>query len=551
MHTLKDDADRLDHDVIVVGAGFGGMAVLNRLRNDGLRVQAFEAGDEVGGTWYWNTYPGARVDIESVEYSYPFSDLQQEWTWPEKYSSQRDVLRYLTWVADRLDLRRSIEFGTKVTRATYSDDDTWTVDIEGSTGETRTVTCRYFVLATGFLSVPHLPNIAGLQDFRGTFAHTARWPHEEVDMHSKRVGVIGTAASGIQVIQAVAPQAAKLSVFQRTANWSFPLRNTPMTEEYESWVKENYEEIRNHEYTSRGAGAVLVDNQIHVSEGRSALDLADDERSADFDHKWQAGGPHLSRSFPDIITNIEANNHLRNFWSARIAEIVDDPDTARKLTPTHPPLSRRPPGNSGYYEVFNRSNVDLIDIKADPIERVTETGVRLRSGAEIELDVLVLATGFDAGGGAAMQIDLRGRDGRRIQDHWVDGVRTNLGLAVHGFPNLLLVNGPQSPAVHFSPPLLSSYQADLMSRLIRTSADHNVGIEPSLESENDWVEKVRARYEMTLIPQTDSWWMGANIPGKPRRPIAWPGGFVTYRDFAEQWFAEFESRTSQAAAIRT
>jgi cyclohexanone monooxygenase len=551
MSGVTEHADRIDFDVIVVGAGVAGLATLNRLRDAGLKVRVFETADSVGGTWFWNTYPGARVDIESAEYSFPFPELQKEWRWPEKYSGQPDVLRYMNWVADRLELRPHIELGTTVTSAVLDESSaTWQVTVEKADGVARSYQCQYFILASGYLSLPHLPDIPGLTDFGGTFAHTARWPKEEVGLDGKRVGLIGTSASGVQVVQAVAPIASKLTVFQRTANWSFPLRNVPMSEEYESYIQDNYDLIRHHEHTSRGAGAVLVNNRIMVSADRSALDISDEERTADFESKWQAGGPHLSRSFPDIITNIEANNHLRDFWASKIAELVDDPETARMLTPVHPPLSRRPPGNSGYYEIFNRGNVELVDINSDPIDRVTATGVCLQSGATYDLDVLVLATGFDAGGGTAMRIDIRGRNDARLQDHWSDGVRTHLGLFVHAFPNLLMVNGPQSPAVHFSPPLLATYQADLIARIIAVSREQDLVVEPTLESENAWVDEVRVRYDATLIPQTDSWWMGANIPGKPRRPIAWPGGFTSYRSFAEAWFAEYVSSEAGQARLR-
>jgi cyclohexanone monooxygenase len=466
--------------------------------------------------------------------------LQQEWHWPEKYSAQPDVLRYVNWVADRLELRGDIQLQSKVTGAHYDEHaDEWAIEIERRGGGVERVRAQYFVLASGFLSVPNLPDIPGLGDFKGTIAHTARWP-ENVELAGKRVGVVGTAASGVQVVQTVAESVSQLTVFQRTANWSFPLRNVPMSEQYETWIKKNYDAIRHQEYENRGPGAVLVGNKISVSQQRSAHDVSPEEREADFEARWRDGGPHMARSFTDIVTDIEANNYIRDFWTRKIAEIVEDPETARKLTPRHPPLTRRPPGNTAYYETFNRENVELVDIKEDPIERVTATGVRLESGVDYELDVLVLATGFDAGGGAAMQIDLRGRGGVSIADHWRLGVRTNLGMMVDGFPNLLLVHGPQSPAIHFSPMLLCIYQAEYFSRLIQASRAQNVAIEATAEEEEFWTEEVRRLYDATLIPQTDSWWMGANVPGKPRRPLAYAGGFLAYRKHAEAWFAEFE-----------
>ena len=540
-------------DVVVVGAGFGGLAILHRLRRDGLRVRVLEAASGVGGTWYWNTYPGARVDIESMEYSYPFPELQQEWSWPEKFSAQPDVERYLNWVADRLELRQDIELDCTVTAAHYDETaNSWDVTAETAAGKVH-YRAKYFVLATGFLTVPNRPDIPGLDDFAGQVAHTARWPQGGVEVEGKRVGVIGTAASGVQVIQTVAPKASKLTVFQRTANWSFPLNNVPMQEEYESWVKERYDHIREQEYGNRGTGTILVGNDIVLPNDRSALEVSEEERLADFNYRWDAGGPHLGRSFVDLISNPVANDLLREFWTEKILAVVEDPEVARKLVPTHPPLTRRPPGNTGYYETFNRDNVDLVDLKADPIDRVVENGIRLSSGAVHELDVLVLATGFDAGGGAAMQIDLVGRDGLSIQEHWKDGVRTVFGMLVHGFPNLFLVNGPQSPSTHFSPPLLCVYQADFLSRVIGHLDERSdaASIEAAWDAEEDWTEQVRSIYEQTLIPQTDSWWMGANIPGKPRRPVAWAGGFPEFKRQVEESLKDFDRYVIRDGAAQT
>lgn len=540
--TNTEDVGVADFDVVIVGAGFGGLALLDRLRRDGLRVRVLEAGLGVGGTWYWNTYPGARVDIESMEYSYPFPEIQQEWSWPEKYSAQPDVERYLNWVADRLELRDDIEFGRTVTTARHNGrDNCWNLTARTDAGGESHYRARYLMLATGFLSVPNLPDIPGLEDFSGVLAHTARWPDGGVEVDDKRVGIIGTAASGVQVTQTVAPRAAQLTVFQRTANWCFPLMNVPMRDEYEAWVKANYDHIREQEFGTRG-GTILVGDNIVLPNESSALDAGDQERQENFSLRWDAGGPHMGRSFGDLLTNEVANNYLREFWTAKIAQAVNDPEVARTLTPTHPPLTRRPPGTTGYYETFNRDNVDLVDISHDPIDRVLPQGIRLRSGATHDLDILVLATGFDAGGGAAMQIDLVGRDGLSIQDHWKHGVRTAFGMLIHRFPNLFLLNGPQSPSTFFSPPLLSVYQADFISRVI-AMLDERPGssIEATLEAEDDWTDQVQDIYAQTLIPQTDSWWMGANIPGKPRRPVAYAGGFPEYKRRVEESLKDYES----------
>lgn len=525
-----------EFDAIIVGAGFGGLAALSRLRDAGLRVRAFETGSGVGGTWYWNRYPGARVDIESMEYSFPHPELQQKWTWPEKYSGQADVRRYLEWVASELDLLRDIRFETTVTGASFDADAArWTVSTRTADGVESTDRARYLVLATGFLSVPKVPDIPGLETFAGALAFTARWPEEPPALEGKRVGIIGTAASGIQVIQSLAPVVEELVVLQRTANWAFPLRNMPMSEEYDAWVKENYAAVREAEHVNRGAGTILVGGRIVPPNPLSGLTVSREEVIADLEMRWAAGGPHLSRSFIDVISDESVNDIVREWWTEKIYDAVDDPETAAALIPDHRPMTRRPPGSTNYYEVYNRPNVRLVDIKKDPIASLEPDGVRLASGAFQPLDALILATGFDAGSGAALQIDLRGRDGRSIQDHWAHGARTFLGMVVEGFPNLFLVDGPQSPSVHFSPPLLTTYQSDAIARCIGILDEADRLVETDAEHEDLWNTAVEAEYAKTLIPQTDSWWMGANIPGKPRRPVAFAGGFRPYRKHVESW----------------
>ena len=524
-------------DALIVGAGFGGLAALKRFRDEGMDVLVVEEGSDVGGTWYWNRYPGARVDIESVEYSYPYPEVQQEWRWPEKYAAQPDVLRYFRWVAEKFDLKGHIEFETRVTRAAFNDETSdWTVTLKRHTVQTE-VRTKHLVLATGFLTVPKLPDIPGIDSFKGIIAHTARWPDQEVDFEGKRVGVIGTAASGVQVIQVAAPLAQELCVFQRTANWSFPLRNAAIDDEYDAWVKSRYEAIRRVEYESAGSGTVLVGQEIVPPNTGNSADDPHAVRVENFNHRWRVGGAHLGRTYGDLMSDREANDVLRQWWTERIHELVDDPETALKLTPTHPPLARRPPGNTNYYEMFNRDNVKLVDIRSNPIARIVEHGVVLDDSTRHDLDVLVLATGFDAGGGAALSIDIVGKQGRRLEEHWKDGVRTSLGLMVHGFPNMFLINGPQSPGPFFSPPLLAVYQADLIARLFRAGGSAPAPIETTAESEDFWVDQVRTLVERTLISETDSWWIGTNVPGKPRSPVAFAGGFPMYRRFAEDALA--------------
>jgi len=534
----SDHAPSADHDVLVVGAGFGGLNALWNLRSRGHDVLLIEAGEDVGGTWFWNRYPGARVDIESMEYSYGFLDeLQQEWSWTEKYASQPEVRRYLGWVADRLDLRTQIRLGNRVTSLSYDGEHAmWNAmvnPVDG--GQPWTVTARHVVLATGFLSTPNLPDIEGVMSFEGEIAHTGAWPDPGPQTEGRKVGVIGTAASGVQVVQELAPSVGHLTVFQRTANWCFPLRNRPMEPDYEAFVKSNYQDIRRLEHEGRGPGMVLIDGRIVPSETRGSFDVTADERLADFEWRWKAGGVHMGRSFNDLIRDPRANDELRRFLEDKIRDAVDDPETAKTLTPTHPPLSRRPPGEAGYYAAFNRPNVDLVDAKSDPIERITANGVRLASGRVFELDTLIFATGFDASTGAARRIDIVGRDGARLADQWRDGARTYLGLATAGFPNMYFINGPQSPGPHFSPPLLCDFQSKLLCELLdRLDKSDATSIETTQEAEAEWLEHANSIYAATMIWDTDSWWVGANIPGKPRQALAYGGGFPEYRRRAEK-----------------
>ncbi|MGH3242025.1 MAG: flavin-containing monooxygenase [Spirillospora sp.] len=545
---------RPDYDVLIVGAGFSGLNALHRLRGRGLRVKVLESGRDVGGTWYWNRYPGARVDIESLEYSYAFSDeLQQEWHWPERYAAQHDVLRYLRWVAEKLDLRRDIELGRRV-RAADFDDATglWTLTVENGNGnDGERLRCRYCVMATGFLSAPRMPDIPGLDAFGGRLIHTGAWPRDEVDL-SGRVGVIGTAASGIQVIQTVARTAARLTVFQRSASWALPLRNEPMPDDYEQFVKTNYAEIRRLEHTTKGPGMVLVGKRIMVPEVRSALDVSAEAREAAYEGLWRAGGVHWGRIFSDLGRNEAANDTVRDFLERKIREAVKDPDVADLLVPEHRPLTRRPPGESGYYEAFNRDNVTLVDVRSDPIARADTDGIVLAGGGRHPLDVLICATGFDGGAGAILRMDVTGRDGMPLRDHWAEGVSTHLGMMTSKFPNLFFINGHQSPCAHFSPPLLADYQSEFIGRLIdevgEDTGDGGAGalIEPNSESEAAWSRHVDEVYERTLIPKTDSWWMSRIAPGAKRQAVAYAGGFTEYRKWCERAaagrFQEYERR---------
>ncbi|MGZ6798246.1 MAG: flavin-containing monooxygenase [Mycobacteriaceae bacterium] len=537
-------------DVLVVGAGFGGINALHVYRSAGLSVRLLEAGMGVGGTWFWNRYPGARVDIESLEYSYGFSDeIQQEWSWSMRYAEQPEVERYLNWVTDKLDLRKDMQFDAHVTWMEF-DEATALWNLETATGER--FRARHCVMAVGFLSAPHWPDLPGLDTFKGELVHTGQW-RDDIELEGKRIGVIGTAATGVQLIPKLAEIASHLSVFQRTANWAFPIKDMPMPKDYERYVKENYAEIRRQEHEQPGYGVVLVDFKLKEAPDKSALEVSDEEREREFEERWQTGGLNVARSYTDLAIDRRANDLLRDFCERKIRSVVKDPKVAELLIPRdHGPLLRRPCGETNYYETYNRSNVTLVDVKSDPIVEVTESGVKLASGAEHEVDVLIAATGFDAGSGGLLRIDIRGRDGQKLADAWSEGVSTHLGLTTRGFPNLFFVNGMQSPSAFFSPPLLADFQNKLVVDIIRqVEAAGGIAIEPTEEAQAAWVQECEDIISATLYPTADSWWMGANIEGKKRQVVSYPGGMAQYRVRALEaadGLAMFEVHRQDAAA---
>jgi cyclohexanone monooxygenase len=518
----------VDCDVVVIGAGVGGLNSIHHLLAQGKSVRAFEAGAEVGGTWYWNKYPGARVDIESLEYSYGFSEeVQQEWKWPLLYSEQPSVLEYLNWVTDRLGLREHIQFDTRVTAARFEEGSNCWV-IETDAGET--VRCRHCVMALGFLCDPYVPEFPGLEDFEGTVVHTARWPGDGIDLEGKRVGVVGTGASAVQAITTMAPQVGRLTVFQRTPNWCFPIRNDTIAAAYEAPVKADYAEVRRREYAEGFAGMILVDGKISAARMDPAMGASQEEREAAYWERYRIGGPHIFFIWADQMADLEANKTLADFLADRIRERVKDPETAAKLIPEHPIWSRRPPGESGFYEVFNQENVDLVDSGANPIARFTPNGIVMEDGTEHELDVVVLATGFDAGAGALNRIDIRGRGDESLRERWrAEGVRTLLGMMVTGFPNMYILDGVQSPACFFSPPLLVDAQSRWISRVIGELDEGGaVAAEPTPESMVEWVAHLNEVAAEGLLPYADSWYLGTNIPGKEKAPVCYTGGFPEY-----------------------
>jgi cation diffusion facilitator CzcD-associated flavoprotein CzcO len=512
-----------DFDAIVIGAGFAGLYALHKLRDQlGLSVRVYEAASDVGGTWYWNRYPGARCDIESVHYSYSFSEeLQQDWEWSERFAGQPEILRYLNHVADRFDLRKDILFDTRVNSMVWDDDASlWRVGTE--LGDT--VTARYVISGAGNLSVPKTPEFDGVESFRGQVHLTGNWLGENVDFTGQRVAIIGTGSSGIQAISEIAKTAGHLTVFQRTPNYATPIVNGPADPDVISAVKANYAQVRE---ASRNHFLGVPYTQVQPS----ALAVSAAERRRTFDERWNAGGFQLFiDSYQDILFDKNANDTIADYIRERIHERVNDPAVAHLLAPKgYPYGTKRPPLETNYYEVFNQDNVTLVDIKSAPIESITETGVRTAT-AEYEFDIIVLATGFDAMTGPLMKLGIVGRDGLKLSDKWAHGPRTYLGLTVSGFPNLFLITGPQSPSVLYNMPLAIEDHVDFAAEAITYMRDRGLDvIEATLESEDNWVAHALEISSKTLLPETDSWYMGANIPGKPRICLLYVGGAPAYR----------------------
>ncbi|WP_146240024.1 flavin-containing monooxygenase [Prauserella flavalba] len=524
-----------EFDAIVVGAGFSGLYMLYELRRRGLTARVLEAGSDVGGTWYWNRYPGARCDVESLDYSYSFDeDLQQEWKWTERYPAQPEIQRYLAHVADRFDLRKDITFDTRVVAAQYDTPSaTWTVRTEAG----DRLTARYCILATGCLSVPKAPEIPGLDDFRGPVYHTATWPESGVDFSGRRVGVFGTGSSGVQAIPMIAQEAGHVTVFQRTPAFSVPAFNGPLDPEWEREIKTNYAERRRQNRASE-AGIVRGDNP------QSAHDVDEEQRQREYESRYTKGGFGILGAYADLMADQRANDTVSDFVRQKIRERVTDPEVAERLLPWEYPLgTKRICVDTDYYETFNRDNVTLVDLRRDALETVTANGVRTARG-EVELDCLVLATGFDAMTGAVNRIDIRGRDGAVLAEKWGAGPRTYLGLGTAGFPNLFLLAGPGSPSVLTNMVTAIEQHVEWTGRCIEHLRTHGYRtIEPTVEAEDGWVDHVNEVASMTLFPKAASWYLGANVPGKPRIFMPYAGGFATYEkqcdEVAEQDYRGF------------
>jgi cyclohexanone monooxygenase len=508
-------------DVAIVGAGFGGMYMLHRLRGLGLSAIVFDVASGVGGTWYWNRYPGARCDVESMQYSYSFSEeLQQEWQWSEVFAGQPEILRYANHVADRLDLRRDMRFETRVTSAVFDEAaHRWTV----ATDRGDVVSARYCVMATGCLSAARLPDFPGMDSFKGKTYHTGHWPHEGVDLSGLRVGVVGTGSSAIQAIPVIATQAAHVTVFQRTPNFSIPSRNRPMPAEYaRSWKGV---------YPAKRAEARMTRNGVLANPNdQSAIATQEAERLAVYEKRWESGGTTFMAAFNDLIFSKASNDTAAEFVRSKIRAMVKDPVKAELLAPVNHPIgTKRICVDTNYYLTYNRPNVDLVDVREAPIEAVTPDGLRV-GGKDYAFDAIVFATGFDAMTGALTRMGIVGRGGERLADKWEAGPRTYLGLMTAGFPNLFMITGPGSPSV-LSNMMVSIEQhvdwvADCLGHLAGRQLDC---IEASLPAENDWVQHVNEVADTTLYPSAASWYMGANIPGKPRVFMPYIGGVGTYR----------------------
>jgi cyclohexanone monooxygenase len=534
-------SDAEAYDVVVVGAGFAGMYMLHRLRGQGMSVRVYEQGGDVGGTWYWNRYPGARCDVESMQYSYSFSEeLQQEWDWSERYAPQPEILKYANHVADRFNLRGDIQLNTRVDRAVFDEStNTWSV----TTSDGNSVCAKYVVLATGCLSNARMPDIKGLSDFKGKVYHTGHWPHERVDFTGLRVGVIGTGSSAIQSVPVIAEQASHLTVFQRTANFSIPARNAALTSEEREAFRENYPEIR------RFAREVARNGIYTEMPDRGALDDGDNERRAKYETRWSRGGLTFMSVYNNLALDKAANDTAANFVRQKIAEIVRDPQTAKLLQPNNHPIgSKRICVDTEYYAAFNRPNVTLVDIRSNPVEEITSSAVR-SGGKSYEVDALVLATGFDAMTGSVAKIDIRGRNGQTLNQKWAEGPKTYLGLMSAGFPNLFIITGPGSPSVLSNMIVSIEQHVDWIADCLAYMRERGFDVmEAEKEAEEKWVAHVNEVAHTTLYPQANSWYMGANIPGKPQIFMPYIGGVGVYRQICNDVAAKGYEGFAMAAA---
>tara|TARA_R110001599_G_scaffold191544_2_gene386479 strand:+ start:27399 stop:29102 length:1704 start_codon:yes stop_codon:yes gene_type:complete len=509
-------------DALVIGAGFGGMYAIHRLREMNLSIRGIEAGSDVGGVWYWNRYPGARCDLMCIDYSYSFSDeIQQEWVWSEQYAAQEEILAYANFVADKLDLRRDFEFDTRVVSAKYDDKrNLWVA----TTDKGQVFEATYCIMATGPLTVPKKPDYPGFDDFKGEIYSSARWPHEKVDFGGKKVGLIGTGSTGIQIVPVVAEEAEKLFVFQRTPSFTLPMRNSKIDAEFWEEVRRNYNSIRESASLSPLGG-------IRAISTRPYFTLPREQRVALMEDSWKRGGLAFLGTFGDLLRNAEANEEVAEFVRGKISAVVDDPDTAERLKPRgYPIFARRPCLDTNYYEAFNKAHVHLADCIDDPIERITPNGIKTEK-SEYELDVILLATGFDGLTGALLAFDVFGKEGRDLKEKWSGGARSYLGIAMEGFPNMFMVCGANGPSALANIITLNQQTVDwICDAITHMRANDILEMEAKTEAEDEWMDTVTQLAQQTLLSKADTWYVGANVKGKAKGLTMYTGGFAKYRD---------------------
>jgi cation diffusion facilitator CzcD-associated flavoprotein CzcO len=518
-------------DAVVVGAGFAGLYAHHRLRQQGLKLQGYEAAADVGGTWWWNRYPGARCDVESMDYCYSFSpELEQEWTWSERYATQPEILRYIEHVAEQFDLRRDIRFETRVTEATWDKTaQRWRV----VTDRGDSVRAQFCIMATGCLSAAKQPEVDGIESFHGPIFHTGRWPHEGVDFTGLRVAVVGTGSSGIQSIPVIAQQAAHVTVFQRTPNFTMPAKNAPLDLEAIEARKARSREIRQAMRESR-AGVIVPAPE------ESALSVDADAREATFEAAWETGTLYgMVAAFNDLLVDRDANDTAADFVRARIRDVVDDPEVAERLSPrNHPFGTKRPCLDTDYYATYNRDNVTLVDVRSTPIVEITSAGIRTAAG-EHDVDAIVFATGFDAMTGPLLGPDITGAGGVALRDKWAAGPRTYLGIVTAGFPNLFTITGPGSPSVLVNMLVAIEQHVDWVADCIAYLRERGLAaIDATVDAEDRWVDHVNEVANLTLFPQANSWYMGANVPGKPRVFMPYIGGLPRYTKVCDEVAAD-------------
>lgn len=508
-------------DAVILGAGFAGLYMLHQLKSKGFSTIVYETGDGVGGVWYWNRYPGARCDIESIYYNYTFSkELYEEWTWTSRFPEQEEILRYLNYVADRLKLRSNIQFNTRVKAAHFDEEQhKWLVHLNDG----HQVLAKYFITGIGCLSAANVPKFQGLDQFSGKWYHTGHWPHDKVDFTGKRVGIIGTGSSGIQAIPVIAKEAKHLTVFQRTPQYTIPARNHLYDEDFIRQTKGNFENLK-HAMRNSVSGTPFAYNHP------SAIEDSDHQRQKVFEEAWAQGGFAFASTYKDLLTNEQSNEKAAAFIRSKIRETVQDPAVAEKLCPKYMYGTKRQVLDSDYFETYNRDNVLLVDVKESPILEITETGIQTASN-HFELDIIIFATGYDGMTGPLFKIDIRGRNGVTLKEKWENGasVQTYLGLATANFPNLFMITGPESPSVLVNMPIAIEQHVEWIAQCIDYLREHDIDVmETNAEAEQAWSKHCREIANETLYVKGDSWYTGANIAGKPRSFLIYLGGFDYY-----------------------